>query len=82
MRGWVCVGAMAGFEVQVWWEGGHIQISSTCMGPPIPHHCCGAVGTAVLAHLWHIMPFPCQHFLPVCILFPDTQHKWTRTCKK
>ena len=29
MRGWVCVGAMAGFEVQVWWEGGHIQIPST-----------------------------------------------------
>ena len=52
MRGWVCVGAMAGFEVQVWWEGGHIQISSTYMGPPIPHHCYGAVGTAVLAHLW------------------------------
>ena len=43
--GCVCVGVMAGFEVQVWWEGGHIQIPSTYMAPQSPN-------TAVLILLW------------------------------
>ena len=72
MRGWVCVGAMAGFEVQVWWEGGHIQIHQYL-------YCCGAVGTAVLAHLWSF-PVNISCLFANHILFPDTQHKWTRTC--
>ena len=48
-------------------------------------YCCGAVGTAVgtavLAHLWSF-PVNISCLFANHILFPDTQHKWTRTCKK
>ena len=67
MRGWVCVGAMAGFEVQVWWEGGHIQIPSTCMGPPIPQHCCGdgCAGSLMAYNAFPLSTFPaCLHTFP------------------
>ena len=72
MQGWVCVGAMARFEVQVWWEGGHIQISSTCMGPPISQHCCVLIllsrcedgcGDCCAGSL---VVLSRQYFLPVC----------------
>ena len=64
----VCVcGGEAGFEVQVWWEGGHIQIPSTYMAPQSPN-------TALLILLWRcgdgcagsLVVLSRQHFLPVC----------------